>query len=304
MNNNKDELPDRLSHLRTIDHLSIWEIAHRWHDFDPNQTDPKKLPLPVQDTLRLITRLQAYHQLPVLKESGVEVKNDSNLPKYEDFIVPEAMLIEETVKEVRETETGPLIFASMRMYEDPQFKISEEQRESEYEKFCKNWSRVHNEYVKDFDLCYKKSIFNKGDLEKVHLDRPGLLEMCDKNGLEPPTFWFTHSELESYKESQSMQDNDSTDEPLSNSGRLRQDKIEEFWNRLAPNQKSRLLCRSIAKALWSEDETLTIADIIKHEAIQQYGDGRYYKNKDTIRDWIKDLDPRSPEEKTGRPKGK
>ncbi|WP_288373369.1 hypothetical protein [uncultured Marinobacter sp.] len=38
-----------------IDHLSIWEVAHRWHDQDPNNSDPSALPLPVQDMLRTIT---------------------------------------------------------------------------------------------------------------------------------------------------------------------------------------------------------------------------------------------------------
>lgn len=38
------------------DYLSLWEVAHRWHDFDPNKTDPSDLPLVVQDTLRYLCR--------------------------------------------------------------------------------------------------------------------------------------------------------------------------------------------------------------------------------------------------------
>lgn len=37
-------------------HLSIWEIAHRWRDVNPDKTDPTDLPLIVQDTLRYICR--------------------------------------------------------------------------------------------------------------------------------------------------------------------------------------------------------------------------------------------------------
>lgn len=36
------------------DNLSLWEVAHRWHDIDPNKTDPFNLPLVVQDTLRYL----------------------------------------------------------------------------------------------------------------------------------------------------------------------------------------------------------------------------------------------------------
>lgn len=37
-------------------YLSIWEVAHRWHDANPDKTDPADLPLIVQDALRYICR--------------------------------------------------------------------------------------------------------------------------------------------------------------------------------------------------------------------------------------------------------
>lgn len=57
--------------LMDFDHLSIWEIAHRWHDEAPNTSAPQALPLPIQDLLRVITNMQVRHFLPVLKKSGV-----------------------------------------------------------------------------------------------------------------------------------------------------------------------------------------------------------------------------------------
>jgi hypothetical protein len=36
------------------DHLSLWEVAHRWHGVDPNKTDASDLPLAVQDALRYL----------------------------------------------------------------------------------------------------------------------------------------------------------------------------------------------------------------------------------------------------------
>lgn len=47
---------------------------------------------------------------------------------------------------------------------------------------------------------------------------------------------------------------------------------------------------------------MTIKDITGHESIQRFGNGKLYTGRDTIRNWIKDLDPRKAEEKVGRPK--
>lgn len=35
-------------------YLSIWEVAHRWRDVNPDKTDPTDIPLAVQDTIRYI----------------------------------------------------------------------------------------------------------------------------------------------------------------------------------------------------------------------------------------------------------
>lgn len=37
-------------------YLSIWEIAHRWRDVNPDKTDPADLPLNIQDTIRYLCR--------------------------------------------------------------------------------------------------------------------------------------------------------------------------------------------------------------------------------------------------------
>lgn len=50
-------------------YLSIWEIAHRWRDVNPDKTDPIDLPLNIQDTIRYISRavlagdLALFHQV-------------------------------------------------------------------------------------------------------------------------------------------------------------------------------------------------------------------------------------------------
>ncbi len=42
-----------LVHLKT---LSLWEIAHYWHDCDPRLSDTQQIPLKVRDTLLVLTK--------------------------------------------------------------------------------------------------------------------------------------------------------------------------------------------------------------------------------------------------------
>ena len=46
--------PSKNSFLGALDYLSVWEVAHRWSGYDPDQTNPKSLPSKVEDILRRI----------------------------------------------------------------------------------------------------------------------------------------------------------------------------------------------------------------------------------------------------------
>lgn len=50
-------------------------------------------------------------------------------------------------------------------------------------------------------------------------------------------------------------------------------------------------CRLVAQVLWSLSPTMTIQAVIEHPATQTIAGGMHFKGKNTIRDWIKDLDP-------------
>ena len=68
--------------------------------------------------------------------------------------------------------------------------------------------------------------------------------------------------------------------------------------RWAERNKHKEAAREVAKRLWNEDKTFTIAYIIEDDDINEvapnYSEG-------ILRDWIKDL---APSNKPGRPKGK
>ena len=63
-----------------------------------------------------------------------------------------------------------------------------------------------------------------------------------------------------------------------------------------PDQRHRLQCRKVAKKLWEDDPSITIADMIINDEIAEACEGKTYA-ENTIRNWIKDL---CPNRKPGR----
>lgn len=75
-------------------------------------------------------------------------------------------------------------------------------------------------------------------------------------------------------------------------------KIEK---KLRPSQEAKIACQAIARTLWDIHPDMTIEAMKSHPAILKYGHGSYYKGKNTLRDWLSEVDPRSKDKKTGRP---
>jgi len=239
------------------DVLSIWEIAHRWHDHDPNITDPEKLPLEVQDTLRFLTRRMAYHDLHSCSIRGVENWTEEAIMSEHEYIK-------------RDEDEDPY---------DPD--------EYSYEDYYQNVSRrvdTHRKIVEDFDRCYEGRIYNKKILDNTFTLKHRLPKLCDWYEMELPKFWFPdgidHDNPEADKEE------------------------EKDGKQLRPNQIHRQLCQVVAQTLWDIYPSMTIVDMMRHKAIREYGGGGYYSPEKTLRKWLSEVDPRTKEQKTGRPKSK
>jgi hypothetical protein len=78
-------------------------------------------------------------------------------------------------------------------------------------------------------------------------------------------------------------------------------KQEEAIEKLRANQEARIACCQIAKAIWKDDPTRTIASVVKDELIQKYGGGSYYVDE-TVREWVRRVAPPGVREKRGRPR--
>lgn len=261
--------------LMDFDHLSIWEIAHRWHGVDPNSSDPQALPLPVQDLLRVITNMQVRHSLPVLKKNGVQLKDEQNFLSFEAFL-------SQAVKP-EDAEREDLWLTELR---------------EDYFERQDQWCAKHSAVVQGLDQCFKSRVFDKEKLESIHLDRGAIRAFCREKELDLPSFWFTKGEREKFAE----KDASETDE-LPGTGKIKQDEADRFWSRLTNSQQHRILCREIAKTLWAVDPGMSQVAIIDHQAIREYGGAKFYADPNTVRNWIKDFDPRPDHQRRGRPKG-
>jgi len=244
--------------MRTIiDVVSVWEFSHRYYNADPNTTDPRELPLNVQDMLRTITKLMFNHQISAFSEQGTRYKNYEDVISYDKF---DPHFSDEQLKTLSEDALEDLKYDA-------------------YEGMKAARARRHNEKTKNFEQCFRSRIYNKQELEDVYLYKYEISELCDAINIPLPSFWFTDEEVRKQNNSQSK----------TNSGRH------------AASNEDKSACRETAASLWNEHPTYTIVQIIEHPDIQIGCSGKLYTEK-TIRGWIKELDPRSPEERRGRPK--
>lgn len=223
-------------------YLSIWEIAHRWRDTNPDTSDPANLPPNVQDAIRYICR--------GILDSGINLLEIVVLKPKEESDMPSSKL--------------------------KQFWVSNPPAEIEnclYRKFDKVMLDSHFiECENFFDYCVDEQAKQCVGLS-VQLDFPS----C----------WW----------------------PLVSTGKSRESEPEDFEPpqaqtqapTLRPSTVHKLTCQAIAKTIWDIYPKMTIAAMTEHKAILEYGGGKHYIGKNTLRDWLSEIAPEDIK-KPGRPK--
>jgi len=150
------------------DALSIWEISHRWHNHDPNTTDPDSLPLEVQDTLRFLTRKMARHELPSCSSRGVRYTIDADIESFEDII----------------------------SHHKNTNDLSQGEQDGIYEDYLthmdKKMSR-HNETIEGFDSCFEQRIYDKNKLDHTYTLQNELANLCATHDIPLPKFWYPNN---------------------------------------------------------------------------------------------------------------
>lgn len=151
------------------------------------------------------------------------------------------------------------------------------------------WWRVPNEdiYLFLFNLnrvrvrlrkMIAENRFDKGTLEKLYVNRSRFIRWCEDEYLVPPKFWAPAPLI--------------SEQVAGHSQAVGKHKNEEI---------DRQVCQAIARTLWDFDPHIHPAHMAKHKAIQKYGNGAMYKDEETVRNWIAEVDPLKKERKTGRP---
>lgn len=306
---NTTDKPFTKSFISVVNRMSLWEVAHRWAGQHPDETITKYLPTEVNDILMAMMKAQIDSELWVVNETGTALKDWTYISSWEEFVPVSNQDWDGTREDLREL----------------------------YLQYMERVVKRHDEYIdRHWDIVSGKQEFDKEYLKTINVDRNNLANWALDESLPFPDFWFSTDEKaelindhqinllikakfaefnskgveppdDLYEQIRSKYIN-SSDEGLANvlftPGRVKEEQIDEFWKKLSPNQKNRLLCRSVAADLWRKDKDLTIREITEHHMILDHCGGRYYTGKDTIRNWIKDLDPRPEDQKRGRPPSK
>lgn len=172
--------------MMLYDALSIWEIAHRWHGHDPNNTNPKALPLEVQDTLRFIARKMAYHELASCSSKGAKHLTHADIASIDEFI----------------------------SWHDDADNLSEGEKDSLYEDYTTQMDKKltrHNNATDGLERCYEQRIYEKGKLDNIYTLQFELANLCENNGIELPAFWYPEGWRKAYVTSnEAIEENEPT----------------------------------------------------------------------------------------------
>lgn len=196
---------------------SIWEIAHRWEGYDPENSDPRNLPDSVIHRIENISWAFFRRIFPLREFSGRRILDERDL-------------------------LSLLIF---------------------------NWSR--NRLIR----CIERKTYPKKFLGGLYVLRPDLLKWCVEEFIDPPEFW----------------------QPASLGNKAGKTPIGRHRN----EEMDKQLCQVIARTLWDIDPNIHPSHMAKSKALRQYGNGAHYKDENTVRRWIAEVDPLKDRRKTGNP---
>ena len=269
----------------TSDSLSTWEIAFRWTGRNPRSLW-LRIPLDVQDHFRNL--MDAVLSAELLCES-IELEKREFQPDEKEFSIYFWLDDIHDCIYGRHFNRKLLRHASIDRYD---FKLWCERRNIPLPEF---W------FPAGWNLEY--------ELPEDEL-RPG--DYYIRKDWTPED-WALWKERKSGPKNAVLTDNQEAEQPLDDvsaslslsecSNPNTKDKQADSAEKLRPNQEAAIACRQIAKAIWKDDPSRTIASVIKDELIQRYGGAAPFVD-DTVREWIKVVAPPHIRNHRGRPKKK
>ena len=127
-------------------------------------------------------------------------------------------------------------------------------------------------------ICLTWNVFNKSYLDSLYVKREEVIDYCIKSYCDFPPCWTPKRlpyELIARKETKNYRPADETED--------------------------RIRCQAIAGALWELDPAIHPVHMVQSTIMQRFGNGRDY-GEETIKDWIKSVDPQKKRKKGAPPK--
>ena len=120
--------------------------------------------------------------------------------------------------------------------------------------------------------------FNKDYLDNLYVKRNEVIDLCSKSYCVPPPCWIPKHLLD------------------------KQISAKETKNYRPTNEiEDRIRCQAIASALWELDSTIHPVHMVQSTIMQRFGNGRDY-GEETLKEWIKSVDPQKKRKKGAPPK--
>ena len=143
--------------------------------------------------------------------------------------------------------------------------------------------------------CLKKKEFPYSFLSERFTHRAEILKWCEDDYIKPPEFW-----IGGFRNTVNGINETHVSSSIAPEQEALLATLVKGANRHRNSKFDSMICQAIARTLWDEHPYMSIEDMKKHKAIQIYGNGRAYVGKNTLQDWLRPVDPRPQENKTGK----
>lgn len=254
------------------DCLSIWEVAHRWHNQNPFTSNSRKLPLEVHDRIHWIVDSILRQELHLTSKTGVRYKNECDLKSFDDY-----------ERELREQ-------LSAEEFADEFSHPTKPGEDPVYTKYLDYEDRItyrHKAATKALQQEFDQKRYSKKICDQRFVDSDGIYECCQLFGEELPDFW---SDYFRFKTSETT----TTQEPLKEESETNLDDEAKCRK----NVLDRIAIQAAARVFFEFTEYAPV-DIRRHDIIQLKCNGKQW-GEDTIKRWIAEVNPTKG--KSGRPR--
>lgn len=144
------------------------------------------------------------------------------------------------------------------------------------------------------EACIEGIRFDRTLLRWARIERWAFMDWCERQGIPLPEFWFPPGWNLDCRWPEEDQEGIAADQVS--------ESVEPVPSE-RPDQRRKIACQEIAKAIWKEHPKTTISAMATDPIVRKYGGG-IYQAEDTVRRWLSAVAPIEVKEKRGRPRKK